>query len=265
MKIAEIISCLDKQGEWVNRSLTRDRLLIGDDEQEVNQVIVCWVATFDIIEKAINAKCHFIITHENPFYLESTLLPTNVRIAQHEKKALLEKNNIAVYRCHDLWDLYPEYGVRDQWAQLLKLNFEEAVQDSFIRIATDVSMSTLQLAKHITECIEPYFQYGIQIIGSQTKNIKRLGIGTGACTNIFEMCQKQVDACLVSDDGIDNWGAVQWAVDHHIPLLVVNHMTSEAAGMRGLKEYLNHQITGVEFIYEPNTYGIYNIGKDTSF
>ena len=36
-------------------------------------------------------------------------------------------------------------------------------------------------------------------------------------------------------------------------------------GMRGLKEYLNHQITGVEFIYEPNTYGIYNIGKDTSF
>ena len=49
MKIAEIISCLDKQGEWVNRSLTRDRLLIGDDEQEVNQVIVCWVATFDII------------------------------------------------------------------------------------------------------------------------------------------------------------------------------------------------------------------------
>ncbi len=170
-----------------------------------------------------------------------------------------------MYRCHDLWDLYPEYGVRDQWAQLLKLNFEEAVQDSFIRIATDVNMSTLQLAKHITECIEPYFQYGIQIIGSQTKNIKRLGIGTGACTNIFEMCQKQVDACLVSDDGIDNWGAVQWAVDHHIPLLVVNHMTSEAAGMRGLKEYLNHQITGVEFIYEPNTYGIYNIGKDTSF
>ena len=164
MKIAEIISCLDKQGEWVNRSLTRDRLLIGDDEQEVNQVIVCWVATFDIIEKAINAKCHFIITHENPFYLESTLLPTNVRIAQHEKKALLEKNNIAVYRCHDLWDLYPEYGVRDQWAQLLKLNFEEAVQDSFIRIATDVNMSTLQLAKHITECIEPYFQYGIQML-----------------------------------------------------------------------------------------------------
>ena len=58
MKIAEIISCLDKQGEWVNRSLTRDRLLIGDDEQEVNQVIVCWVATFDIIEKAM--KIHFI-------------------------------------------------------------------------------------------------------------------------------------------------------------------------------------------------------------
>ena len=28
MKIAEIISCLDKQGEWVNRSLTRDRLLM---------------------------------------------------------------------------------------------------------------------------------------------------------------------------------------------------------------------------------------------
>ena len=42
-----------------------------------------------------------------------------MRIAQHEKKALLEKNNIAVYRCHDLCDTIVETLVSGEKVQMV--------------------------------------------------------------------------------------------------------------------------------------------------
>lgn len=117
MKIKNIIEFLESQGDWVNRHFTRDHILIGTDETEIKSVIVCWVATLDVINKAVKNDCHLIISHENPFYMASTSLPTVVLHAQKEKMKLLNDNNITIYRCHDLWDLYPKYGVRDQWAK----------------------------------------------------------------------------------------------------------------------------------------------------
>ncbi len=38
--------------------------------------------------------------------------------------------------------------------------------------------------------IKPYHQQGIEIIGDKTQIIHRLGIGTGGCTDIFEMYEK---------------------------------------------------------------------------
>ena len=63
MKIQEIINCLESQGEWVNRACTRDHVLFGHTDQDVDQVIVCWVATMEVIQKAMDMQCHFIITH----------------------------------------------------------------------------------------------------------------------------------------------------------------------------------------------------------
>lgn len=34
MRIRDIIDLLESQGEWVNRSCTRDRILFGDDQRK---------------------------------------------------------------------------------------------------------------------------------------------------------------------------------------------------------------------------------------
>lgn len=261
MRVRQILDLLESQGEWVNRSCTRDRILFGDDQKEVSKVVVCWVATKEIIQYAIEHDVHFIITHENAFYMASTSLPTPVYKAQKEKEALLDKHDITLYRCHDLWDLYPEYGVRDCWAKVLDLNFEESHDHSFLRFANDVNMTVEELAQHIIKQIKPYYQYGIEVIGDKNKKINRLGIGTGACTDVFQMFEHGVDACLVSDDGINNWVAVQWAMDNDLPLLVINHMTCEAPGIECLAKYLNEQLPEVSFTYVPNKYGIHHIEK----
>lgn len=259
MKIKNIIEFLESQGDWVNRHFTRDHILIGTDETEIKSVIVCWVATLDVINKAVKNDCHLIISHENPFYMASTSLPTVVLHAQKEKMKLLNDNNITIYRCHDLWDLYPKYGVRDQWAKTLGFDFDLKKSNKFLCYADNINLTTEQLAHHVIKCIKPYYQFGIELIGNKDKVIKKVGIGTGACTDIFEMYENNVDACIVSDDGINNWVNVQWAMDHNLPLLVINHLTSEAPGIKELSNYLSKHFTDIQFEYINSDYGIYHI------
>lgn len=261
MKIKEIINYLENQGEWVNRDCTRDHILYGGDMIEVQTVMVCWVATLEVIRKAIDKNCHFIITHENPFYISSTSLPTLFINAQQEKKELLKEHQITIYRCHDLWDLYPKYGVRDKWAETLQMKFKETSQQSFTMVSENFTMTVNQLANHIVKCVAPYYEYGVQVIGDQSQTVHCLGIGTGACTDILDMYKKGADVCLVTDDGINNWGYTQWAVDHHIPLIIVNHLTSEAAGLEGLCIYLSQQFPNIEFEYIANDYGIHHMKR----
>lgn len=172
---------------------------------------------------------------------------------------LLNDNNITIYRCHDLWDLYPKYGVRDQWAKTLGFDFDLKKSNKFLCYADNINLTTEQLAHHVIKCIKPYYQFGIELIGNKDKVIKKVGIGTGACTDIFEMYENNVDACIVSDDGINNWVNVQWAMDHNLPLLVINHLTSEAPGIKELSNYLSKHFTDIQFEYINNDYGIYHI------
>ena len=262
MKIQDIIDCLESQGEWVNRDCTRDHILIGDTQIDIDQVYVCWVATLDVIEKAIENNCHFIITHENLFYMNGTTVPTAILDAQRKKMDLLEDHHITVYRCHDLWDLYPELGVRDQWASLLELPFDSAPSSkSFLRVSQKFDMTVCQLAQHIAKCIEAYDEFGVEVIGNPDQKVHCLGIGTGACTDVVEMVKLGADICLVSDDGINNWVHTQWAMDHHIPLIVINHLTSKAPGIEKLSEYLSEKFPTIQFEYIANDYGIHHIEK----
>lgn len=48
-------------------------------------------------------------------------------------------------------------------------------------------------------------------------------------------------------------------MDHNLPLLVINHLTSEAPGIKELSNYLSKHFTDIQFEYINNDYGIYHI------
>ena len=75
MNIDTIIAALNKNADWVDFNYTRDVVMFGDSNQKVTKVGVCWVATIPAIEQAIKQDINFIISHENCFYEEGTLLP----------------------------------------------------------------------------------------------------------------------------------------------------------------------------------------------
>lgn len=256
MYITEIIQYLEAQGTWVDWTQTRDYVLFGDANKKIQRLGVCWVATKQVIEQAIEKDIHFIISHENPFYHLATSLPHRVRISAEEKRRLLKEHDICVYRCHDVWDKIPEVGVRDTWAKRLGFTCEGSI-DSYVHHATIDPIKVGELAKHVAHVLHQDGEDGVYVFGNINKEVERVGLGTGAATNIFEMLRQPCDVLIACDDGITNFYQVQYAIDNEIPMIIVNHAGCEIAGIKGMATYLQQQFPSICCAYIKEGYDIH--------
>lgn len=254
MRIEEIIQNIEKQEPWVNKNRTRDHVLFGDEQMEVTKIGVCWIADMNAIREAVNRDIHFIITHENPFYLESTQPLTRIMEACKIKKALLEKHSICLYRCHDGWDLFPHYGVADTWAQVLGFAFEERTSVTQLYHFANIDLTAGETAKQIAEKLVQFGENGVTIIGDPEQRVTRLGIGTGAATSVYDMLEGGADCCLVSDDGFRSWAEAQYMLDINCPMLIVSHGISEIPGLMHMVEFLKQSYSNVYYLSENYNY-----------
>lgn len=265
MKVKEVLEILEQEGSWVHRDVkTRDHLLVGSEDAIVHKIGVCWVATNKAIQEAIHQHIDLIITHENPFYHCSTQMYTVAMKAAEEKRKLLEQHHIHVYRCHDVWDCIRVCGVADQWAKRLGFAFEPREQVSYYQAANINEMSCGELAAHTAACLYEDGEEGVYVFGNPAKKVRRVAIGTGAATCVYEMLKFQPDAVIVSDDGITNYDAAQFALDQDLPMIVVNHSVSEMAGLKAMVPWLREQIKQANITYLDEGYAIhYYLGNKT--
>ena len=250
MKIKDVIECLKNEGTWVRwNRCTRDRILFGNENQEVKKIGGCWVATNRVIEKALEKGINFIISHENIFYTTGTHLETKLVESIEHKKDLLSKGNICVYRCHDVWDSIPEYGVSDVWAKKLGFDFKDRVINSYYQSANIPKQTVSQLAKHVANVLKDDGEEGVYVFGDVNKEVSRLAIGTGAGTDIFEMLEFNPDVVIVADDGITNYKDAQYAIDNDLPMIVVNHAGCEIGGLKNMVNYFNDKLPNLNVEY----------------
>ena len=75
-------------------------------------------------------------------------------------------------------------------------------------------------------------------------------LGTGAITPLFEYLTEYgeshgVDLAICTDDGFTYWCEGAYARDAAFPVIIVNHPTSEEAGMGALADHLRGQFPEV--------------------
>lgn len=252
MKIIDVIKHLEKVGTWVNWDKTRDIVLHGSTDKEITKIGVCWVATNQVIEQAKKEGINFIISHENIFYQASTNPDRLLLESANEKRKLLDEGDISVYRCHDVWDLMPDYGVVDVWAKDIDLIFEPRNVNSYYSYANVNGLTVKEISQKVANAVYKYGQEGIQVIGNMDKEVHRVAIGTGAETDIFLMLKGKADVLVVSDDGVSNWIAIQYCLDHDIPVIIVNHASCEIGGLQEMVHYFNevYPLLEVQYLYE---------------
>jgi putative NIF3 family GTP cyclohydrolase 1 type 2 len=262
MNISKIISTLNENADWVDFNYTRDVVMFGDADQQVNNVGICWVATIPAIEQAIKHGINFIISHENCFYEEGTMLPKELLEAKQMKKDLLAEHNICVYRCHDVWDKIPHVGVSDTWNSIIGLPFVKRDINSYNSFAFFESMSVEAIAKKIANSLAPHGQKTVTVLGNLNKQVKSCGIGTGAATDVFALVRKGMECVVLSDDGSKNWIAGQYCIDQDVPLILVHHSVSEIPGIKTMVAYLQKKFPDISFEYLDEGYEYQTVSVD---
>jgi putative NIF3 family GTP cyclohydrolase 1 type 2 len=88
--------------------------------------------------------------------------------------------------------------------------------------------------------------------------VTRVAIGTGAITPLFSYLRDyaactdhRIDLAICTDDGFTYWQHGAYALDVGLPVIVVNHATSEEPGMMRLAEHLQAQFPDVPVHFIP--------------
>src|ERR1041384_7394424 len=81
---------------------TVDTVKLGDPSQPITGIITTFLATYEVIEKAVELKANLIIAHEPTFYNhadKTDWLQNNA--AYQAKRRLVEENGLVIWRFHD--------------------------------------------------------------------------------------------------------------------------------------------------------------------
>lgn len=253
MKAVEIHRYMKEKGTWVNWRHTTDRFLAGSSKKEVSKVAVSWMPTLPNLKKAQEMGCDMFITHEGLYARKPSkkrLIPNDDVFA--ETKRWLKENDIVVYRCHDVWDDFPDVGIHGSWASSLGFNpAEPYAKQKFYEVHEFEPKPFKEFASQIAENLKKLNQNVIHCIGDPEQIVSKIALGTGAITNYRVMHQMGADLLLITDDGTRLWETAQWAHGTDVAIIVVNHATAEEPGMKTLTNYLNTTFPQVEFIHIP--------------
>ncbi len=239
-------------GGWMDLEASVDTFKSGDPETEVLGIAVSWMSTREALTQALELGCNVFVTHEPTFYTHHDDLSSPVFELEGacEKLAFVKASGITVVRCHDLWDQVPEIGIPDAWGEALGLG--EAVDGTGYYRVYDVAGRTAgDVARQVAERTRPFGQEAVQLFGDADTPVSRVAIGTGAITPLFSYLHDfRIDLAICTDDGFTAWQHGAYALDAGLPVIVVNHATSEEPGMMRLAEHLQAQFpdTPVHFI-----------------
>jgi putative NIF3 family GTP cyclohydrolase 1 type 2 len=257
-------------GGWVDPEHTVDTFKAGDSETEVAGIAVAWMSTRRALEQALALGCNVFVTHEPTYYTheDDAAHPTAQLPVAREKRSFIEESGLVIIRCHDLWDQVPVMGIPDTWGFALALG-EAVGGEGYFRVY-DVSGRTAgDVARQVALRTGLFGQEAVQLIGDPATPVSRVVIGTGAITPLFEVIAEfgeshGVDLAICTDDGFTYWKHGAYALDAGFPVIIVNHATSEEAGMGALADHLRAQFPDVpvHFIREGCMYQLVHPERD---
>ncbi len=240
-------------GGWMDLDNTVDTFKAGEPETEVKGIAVAWMSTLSALQKAIDLGCNVFITHE-PTYYNHHDAPDNPIFkleGAQVKRSFIQANKLVIIRCHDLWDQVLDMGIPDSWGTLLDLG--KIIGGSGYFRVYDVSGKTAGgIAQQVAEKTKLFGQQAVQLIGHPDIKVSRVVIGTGAITPLFNyITEYEADLAICTDDGFTYWQHGAYALDHDLPVIVVNHAVSEEIGMINLAKHLELQFSDIAVHHIP--------------
>ena len=230
---------------------TVDTVKVGDPTQEVRGIVTTFLATSEVIWKALQYGANLIVTHEPTFYnhLDDTdwLGGDPVYLA---KRKLLEEHGMVVWRFHDYWHARDPDGIA--MGVLQQLGWEGYAQPGNPRTcvipATPLSRLSLFMKRR-------FGAQRVRVMGSPELSCTKVGLLVGAVDGRRQIeALSEVDALVVGE--VREWETTEYVRDGVYAnqprgLIAVGHALSEEPGMKHLAEWLRPRVPEVHVRHVP--------------
>lgn len=193
-------------------------LVIGDEDIEVNNILLSLDLNYEVLNDAIAKKANLIICHHPLIFEPITKILFKSKLG--EILNLMFQYQISLYVMHTNLDVGIN-GVNDTLAKILSFsNIEgEVKKDHFLRFGS-INMTLNQLVNLVKQNLE---LTGVRVVGSLDKKIKKVGIvgGSGGQIDIIDEAIANNCDCLIT--GEIKLHIAQYAAYKNFAMIEVNH------------------------------------------
>ena len=237
---------------WVDAQKTVDTFKCGDPETPIRGIAVGWMPYTWALMRAVELGCNLFVTHEPVFYDHLDRDRDVFALGGAERKrALIEREGLVIFRCHDVWDQFPGTGIVDAWAKVLGFS-EPLAGQGYYRVFAGGGRTALSIARDVARRTRRFGQEAVQLVGPADRPVHRVALGCGAITPFRRfVASYEADLAICTDDGFVQWRDGALAIDLEIPAIVVNHPVSEEEGIRLLAEHLRGAFPSVKIAHIP--------------
>ncbi len=238
-----------------------DRVIIGNPQEEVSKLGTAWTPYWKTLKEAVDLGVNTLVVHEPTFYSHWDLEAKDpeytrqteagkhayLKVIKAKKKWILE-NGLTIIRCHDVLDIVPEFGIPYAFGQALGFSNSDILKSKkyYNSYKLKSPAPAIAVAKQIAAKLEAADQPGVAFYGDPDYRIRSIALGTGCACDPLGFMDSGADLYIGIDDTIRTWTQTTFAEDTGLPLIVINHGTSEEFGMRVLNGKLKEAFPGYE-------------------
>ncbi len=224
---------------------TVDTFKAGDPSAQVTGIACTFTATVDVLKEAAALGCNLVITHEPTYYnhLDSKQLLENDPVYA-AKQAIIEENNLIVFRFHDHWHRTTPDGI--YVGMMRKLVWDTYLVEGEKNI---VDFPGVRL-DDITNHFESIFRdANIRVVGDPNLKINRAAFSAGApgsASHIKLLQRDDIDLLVIGE--APEWETIEYVRDASQAglsrsLVILGHVVSEEAGMLYCAEWMKSFIS----------------------
>jgi len=232
---------------------TVDTLKAGDAAQPAVKAAVCFMATGEALERAVNLGANLVITHEPTFYnhLDQTDWLKGDPVYE-AKRAFIERHRLVVWRFHD----YPHHLKPDGilTGMLQALGWEELTAAGQ---SSEFVIPPLSLREMAVQLRDRLGIATVRFVGNPDLVCERVALlpaARGAGKQIRALMGGAATVLITGE--VAEWETSEYVRDANgagLPrgLIVLGHAASEEAGMRWLTTWMQALVPDVPFVFVP--------------
>jgi putative NIF3 family GTP cyclohydrolase 1 type 2 len=232
---------------------TVDVIKTGDPSQEVTGIVTTFLASCEVLQKAVNQGANFVITREPIFYnhLDETDWLANDPVYRAKRK-LIDDHGLVIWRFHDYWHSHQPDGILTGVAGALNWSSyrDPASRFGFTIPATRFDDLTADVAGKLGS-------RRTLTIGRPDMLCSKIALLVGAPGGKWQIEALRGDVDVLIAGEINEWETCEYVRDALLQglskgLIVIGHQVSEEAGMAYLVEWLRPRFPDLKIAHIPS-------------